>query len=79
MRKMILLLITVVIMITGYNEFINADNKPAQSDSTSSTVAASEDEIDKDSGSVEIKDFYYDLEDDNTLLCSIELIINLIS
>lgn len=34
------------------------------------------DEIDKDSGSVEIKDFYYDLEDDNTLLCSIELIIN---
>ena len=48
MRKMILLLITVVIMITGYNEFINADNKPAQSDSTSSTVAASEDETDKD-------------------------------
>ena len=48
MRKMMLLLITVVIMITGYNEFINADNKPAQSDSTSSTVAASEDETDKD-------------------------------
>lgn len=48
MRKMILLLITVVIMITGYNEFINADNKPAQSDSTSSTVAASEDETGKD-------------------------------
>ena len=48
MRKMILLLITVVILITGYNELIKADNKPDQSDSTSSTVAASEDETDKD-------------------------------
>ena len=48
MRKMILLLITVVILITGYNELIKVDNKPDQSDSTSSTVAASEDETDKD-------------------------------
>ena len=48
MRKMILLLITVVILITGYNEFIKADNKPNKSDSASSTVVASEDDIDKD-------------------------------
>lgn len=45
---MILLLITVVILITGYNEFIKADNKSDQSDSMSSTVVASEDETDKD-------------------------------
>ena len=48
MRKMILLLITVVILITGYNEFIKADNKPNKSDSASSTVVASEDDTDKD-------------------------------
>ena len=46
MRKMILLLITVVILITGYNEFIKADNKPNKSDSASSTVVASEDDKD---------------------------------
>ena len=48
MRKMILLLITVVILITGYNEFIKADNKPNKSDPASSTVVASEDDTDKD-------------------------------
>lgn len=48
MRNMILLLITVVILITGYNEFIKADNKPNKSDSASSTVVASEDDTDKD-------------------------------
>ena len=48
MRKMILLLITVVILITGYNEFIKADNKPNKLDSASSTVVASEDDTDKD-------------------------------
>ena len=50
MRKMILLLITVVILITGYNEFIKADNKPNKSDSASSTVVASEDDIDNLAG-----------------------------
>lgn len=48
MRKMILLLITVVILITGYNEFIKDDNKPNKSDSASGTVVASEDDTDKD-------------------------------
>ena len=48
MRKILLLLITVVILITGYNEFIKADNKPNKSDSASSTVVASEDDTDKD-------------------------------
>ena len=48
MRKILLLLISVVILITGYNEFIKADNKPNKSDSASSTVVASEDDTDKD-------------------------------
>lgn len=37
-----------MILITGYNEFIKADNKPNKSDSASSTVVASEDDTDKD-------------------------------